>query len=250
MGKLKIVLPLMPLLLPCITAATTAVAVRTANLVIISVDSKPSFPVSDGKVHPSVVSKVHQKGQVVFAICGFDNDPNQGGVHIQEVIANSFEEADPFSLKVSKTEDAVTMAVLQEVHALEQRGDQKQLDFMVNQPFVTGFVFAEYSDGVPHLSARLFRVALQSSSPKITATMDKVACGDEKNPICYAGPNIGGVSKVFASVPDPVRATRTVVENDIRDFEESVGPPVITVVVDRTGVHCYGVPNCQLKDSD
>jgi len=226
------------LLIPCGASATTVVAVQTQTAVIISVDSKPTFHGGNGReILPSTVSKLHQKGSVVFAIIGLDNDPNVG-LYFRDVIADSFEENDPFTTKISKAEKAVEEAIQTEIYLLKQR-NKTELEHLLQEPYISGFFMADYSDSSPHLSVRTFKMELQPS-PHLVAEN----CGGE-NYICYSGPRDTWqkeVQKVFSTTPDPLLASRTIVENDIKSFPEKVGPPVVSVVVDMAGVHWISTP--------
>jgi hypothetical protein len=224
------------LLIPSTVAATSVVGVRTQTSVIISADSKPTFLGGNEKqILPSIVSKIHQKGQVVFAIVGIDNDPNEG-LYFQDLIANSFEESDPFTTKLSKAEEVVKEAVQKEIFLL-QRKNQRVLQYLFQQALITGFVLADYSEGVPHLSARTFKIDLRPSPHLVVEK-----CGGIEHSICYSGPRDTwreDVPKVFGTFPDPLLATRTFVERDIQSFPENVGPPIVSVEVDKTGVRWF-----------
>ena len=223
------------LLLPAFLTATTIIGVRGSNRVFITTDGKPQYK---GKPGDPQVCKIFRKEHTYFAIAGLDHDALRG-VFFQKIVADVIQDDDPFPLKLQKIEDAVKPVILKEMITL-QTEDPETYKWVLHGDTKEAFAIlvADYNGGLPHLAARGFNF-IEGNQPSIQIL--KCDYYNESG-ICYMGPSkswIQDFAEIQKQTPDALDASRGMVEKDMKDAPNDVGPPIVTVLLDNTGEHVF-----------
>ena len=222
-------------LIPASAFATTIIAVRTAEFVIIATDSKATYL---GQPGPPTVCKIYNNGELYFAAAGLDRD-SQRNFSVKDIVAQSLLPSANFDDQVARVENAVSQSLLTELHRLQREDPGTYAFTMHNSREVVSLVLAQYQDGVPHLAARGFGWI---ANPAPAIKIDRITCpGDcsDGRELVSLGEKTAAEKFMHANAGEdfdlPALATK-LVQLEIDDSPGNVGPPINEVRLDKDGV--------------
>ncbi len=222
------------LLLPASALATTIIAVRTSDFVIIATDSKATYIGSPG---PPAVCKIYNSGPLYFAIAGLDHDTRRH-FYANAIVAGNFSPAGKFDEQVARVERAITAALLAELGRMRLEDPGTYAFTARPDKDVLSIVMAEWQDGVPHLAARGFSWA---ANPAPGIAISRVTCPGD----CSDGRELVSLGEKNAAekfMHDnsgenfdlPSLATK-LVQLEIAHSPGDVGPPISEMRLDKDG---------------
>ena len=221
--------------LPASAFATTVIAIRTADFVIIATDSKATYL---GQSGPPTVCKIYNSGQLYFAVAGLDQDSRRG-FSVKNIIAQSLVSSATFDQQVARVENAVSQSLMTELNRMQREDPGIYAFTMHSSREAVSIVLVQYQDGVPRLAARGFaRVA----NPAPAIQVDRVTCPGD----CSDGRelvSLGEKAAVEKFMRDnagedfdlPALATK-LIQLEIDSAPGTVGPPINEVRLDKDGV--------------
>ena len=125
--------------------------------------------------------------------------------------------------------------MLRELSELQSK-DVELYKWALSKPYVTAIFLAEFRDGSPHLSTRAFKFG-PGNNPSIEVTAydhyDEIGLSYS----VQAKDRDQEYRMMLGTIPDKLQATRQIIEREIADFPQDVGPPIISVVLDKDGAH-------------
>jgi hypothetical protein len=220
--------------LPASAFATTIVAVRTADFVIIAADSKATYL---GQAGPPKVCKIYNHGDIYFAAAGLDYDAHRH-FSIKKIVADSLLPSAAFDEQVAHVENAVSQSLTSELARLRREDPGIYAFTMHSSDEAVSLVLVEYQDGVPHLAARGFSL-IANPSPGIK--IDRITCpGDcaDGRELISLGEKRAAERFMRANAGEdfdlPALATK-LVQLEIEDAPGSVGPPISEMRLDKDG---------------
>lgn len=212
-------------LVPASTLATTIIAVRTADFVIIATDSKATYI---GAAGAPTVCKIYNNGHLYFAVAGLDGDA-QRNFSVKSIVAKSLLPSASFDQQVARAESAISQSLLIELDRLRREDPGIYAFTMHNSREVVSVVLAQYQDGVPHLAARGFAWTM-NPSPRIA--ISRVTCpGDcaDGRELVSLGQRNAAEKFMRANAGEdfdlPALAVK-LVQLEIDEAPGSVGPPI------------------------
>jgi hypothetical protein len=223
-------------LFPAPLAGTTVAIVRTPDLIVIAADSMAG----DG-VQKLTVCKIgtSQSSPISFAVAGPVRYSRTGfdAVALAQAAVSRAE-----SIQEAATEfGRLAMKPFQTAATSIRTELPQQYDYIRKSPEPLQVVFAAIENGVPRYVIAYFTLA--ETPAAVSALAHQRACpGDGcsgARSLTVLGFN--DAAKREASDPgflaglDPVSAARKLVELEIEDSPDSVGPPVSVLTIDRTG---------------
>ncbi len=229
------------LLVPSAALATSIVAVRNSNEIVIGADSSTTLTRSDGASEGGMEKcKIVQAGrqETFFAssgLAGIGPAKQPGSIYpaydLKGLIARGLEGGGPVGARVDSLEKVLVLKLSQ----IAERASKDDAGFFVErfagrQLFTV--IIAAMDDGRPVLLARTFTLNVSSSG--FSFVIGRYACpGDCRAPsvTVFAG-QTGGLRRylrengAIASGAGPVNLVRNLVEFEISRAPASVGPPV------------------------
>lgn len=220
--------------LPLSALATTIIAVRTADFVIIAADSKAAYIGTSGA---PTVCKIYNSGQMYFAVAGLDADARRN-FSVKSIVAKSLLPSASFDQQVARVESAISQSLPTELSHL-QREDPGVYAFTIhNSREVVSVVFAQYQDGVPRLAARGFAWTM---NPSPAIAINRVTCpGDcaDGRELVSLGQKHAAEKFMRANAGEdfdlPVLAVK-LVQLEIDETPGNVGPPINELRLDKDG---------------
>lgn len=223
-------------LVPASAFATTIIAVRTPEFVIIAADSKATYM---GQSGPPTVCKIYNNGQLYFAVAGLDHDAHRN-FYVRTIVAQSLLPSANFDDQVARVERAISQSLMTELNRM-QREDPGMYAFTKHSSRdVVSLVLAQYQDGVPHLAVRGFEWI---ANPAPVINIDRVTCPGD----CSDGRELVSLGEKTVAekfMRDnagedfdlPALATK-LVQLEIDSSHGDVGPPINEVRLDKDGVN-------------
>ncbi|HKE57507.1 MAG TPA: hypothetical protein VKB46_12415 [Pyrinomonadaceae bacterium] len=214
--------------LTSVTFATSIVASRTLDEVVIGADSLGTF--DNGKsIVTRNVCKIHEQGGVVFAIAGLEVNPPTG-FNAATLIATEAAKGYPISETIRAIESVIKPQLLRELEwQQKERPEMYRRRLIDNQELPLSFVLAGLENGSPVLYARAFKIdgtILRVDSPngEFTLWIGKSAAIErfraQRNRRLYHS---------------PVEFVRVLVQLEIDDDEPTVAGPIDMVRITRNG---------------
>ena len=221
-------------LVPLSVLATTIIAVRTSEFVIIATDSKATYL---GHPGPPTVCKISNSGALYFADAGLDHDTHRN-FYVNAIVAGNFSSEGRFDEQVIRVERALSQELLTELGRMRLE-DPGTYAFTVRPgEDVLSIVIAEWQDGVPHLAARGFSWA---GNPAPGIAISRVTCPgdcpDGRELVSLGEKNAAGKFMRENSGENfdlPSLATK-LVQLEIADSPGDVGPPISEVRLEKDG---------------
>jgi hypothetical protein len=221
-------------LLPASVYATTIIAVRTADFVIIATDSKATYL---GQAGPPTVCKIYNHGDIYFAAAGLDYDGRRN-FSVKKIVAESLLPSATFDEQVARVENAVSQSLSTELVRLRREDPGVYAFTMHSSEAAVSLVLVQYQDGVPHLAARGFSLI---SSPAPAIKIDRITCpGDcaDGRELISLGEKRAAERFMRANAGEnfdlPALATK-LVQLEIEDAPGNVGPPINEMRLDKDG---------------
>ncbi|MFZ0639106.1 MAG: hypothetical protein WA020_02985 [Candidatus Acidiferrales bacterium] len=222
-------------LVPASAFATTIIAVRTAEFVIIATDSKATYL---GQAGPPTVCKIYNNRQFYFAAAGLDHDARRN-FYVKNIVAQSLLPSANFDDQVARVENAVSQSLMTELNRLQREDPGTYAFTMHSSREVVSLVLAQYQDGVPHLAARGFGWI---ANPAPAIKIDRVTCPGD----CSDGRELVSLGEKAAAEKFmrentgedfdlPALATK-LVQLEIENSPGDVGPPINEVRLNKDGV--------------
>ena len=222
------------LLLPRSALATTIIAVRTSDFVIIATDSKATYLGSPG---PPSVCKIYNSGSLYFAIAGLDHDTRRN-FYVNAIVASNFSPAGKFDEQVARVERAVSAALLAELGRMRLEDPGTYAFTARSGKDVLSIVMAEWQDGIPHLAARGFSwTAIPVPGINIGRVTCPGDCSDGRELVSLGEKNAAEKFMHDNSGENfdlPSLATK-LVQLEIADSPGDVGPPISEMRLDKDG---------------
>ena len=224
---------------PC--GATTIVAIRTPDIFVIASDTEGTFKGGDKPATSRSVSKIYQKGGVLYAIGGLAKDAKRG-FDPAESIAGSLQDSKPLLSAVTNLEAILSRSLKEELLKLRTeepalfrdsiKGDNAGTTVLLacfekNQPVAIGirFLGAVETDGKPVI--RTTRLVCPGDCPGGTYTF---FIGHHK----AIDKHVSEHGKHFAMSPE--ESVRFMVQLEIDAKTPGVGPPIDVVRLDKNGI--------------
>lgn len=221
-------------LIPVSAFATTIIAVRTSDFIIIATDSKATYIGAAGA--PSVC-KIYNAGQLYFAVAGLDGDARRN-FSLKNIVAKSLSSSASFDQQVTRVETAISQSLVTELNRLQREDPGIYAFAMHNSREVVSVVLAQYQDGVPHLAARGFAWTMNPSPgiaiSRVTCPGD---CADGRELVSLGQKN--AVEKFMRANAGedfdlPALAVK-LVQLEIDETPGTVGPPINELRLDKDG---------------
>ena len=216
------------LLLTSLTFATSIVASRTLDEVVIGADSLGTF--DNGKsIVTRNVCKIHEHAGLVFAIAGLEVNPPTG-FNAPALIAAEAEKGYPISETIRAIESVIKPQLMRELEwQQKERPEMYRRRLIDNKELPLSFVLAGLEDGSPVLYARAFKIdgtILRVDSPngEFTLWIGKSAAIERFR--------AQRKRRVYHS---PVEFVRVLVQLEIDDAEPTVAGPIDLVRITRGG---------------
>lgn len=233
-GAARKLLLLALFLVPACALATTIIAVRTSDFVIIATDSKATYL---GHPGPPTVCKIYNSGTLYFAVAGLDHDTRRN-FYANAIVAGNFSPAGKFDEQVARVERAISQALVTELGRMRLE-DPGTYAFTVRPgKDVVSIVMAEWEDGVPHLSARGFS---WTAIPVPGINISRVTCPGD----CSDGRELVSLGEKSAAEKfmhensgenfDLPSLAMKLVQLEIADSPGDVGPPISELRLDKDG---------------
>lgn len=228
---IKIALLLLALGTPKMAVGTSIVAIKLGGPISISTDSKQVFPSG----HWKTSCKIYRFGNLYFAADGIVDDAGRG-FHYQEIVAANFTESDDFLKAVKSVENAMAGAFQVE---MERMRGESEADFRFETKSGAArleIIFAEVREGVPQLAEFSLPYSTNTVPPLIPT---EIPCPDHCS--ITMGHN-EHVNEFLSTHQDQLRSmdqdalSRVLVENEIEKNPAEVGPPIVTMRLESTGV--------------
>jgi hypothetical protein len=227
---------------PCL--ATTIVAVRTPDAVVIAADSEGTFKGGNKTQTRKDVRKIFEEDGILYAISGIAHDPGRG-----------FDAAATVSASLHRSESLQSAAInlertlyasLEHLLSRFQNEDFALFQAMTRkisegEPEITSILLASFQNGEPTAIAISFSGTV--SGGKIVLQPKRIACPDmcpNGNYTFFLGKHkaidnyVAKMGKHFAMSPED--ATRFMVQLEIDAKTPGVGPPIEVVRMDRHGI--------------
>ncbi|MHB8754697.1 MAG: hypothetical protein ACYC92_07035 [Candidatus Acidiferrales bacterium] len=227
---------------PLTALATTIIAVRAPDFVVIATDSKATYR---GRPGPPAVCKIDKSGALYFAVAGLDHDTRRN-FYLKAIVAGNFSPAGNFDEQVTRVEHAVSQALLIELGRMRVE-DPGTYAFTVRPgKEVASMVLAEMQKGTPHLAARGFS---WTPNPAPSISISRVTCPGD----CANGRELVSLGEKAAAVKFmheisgenfdlPSLATK-LVQLEIDDSPGDVGPPISEIRIDKSGATWLSNPS-------
>jgi hypothetical protein len=241
------------LILAAASGATTIVAVKTKNEIVIGADSKVTDTFGDAAA--KLACKIIPAGGIVFAYAGFARD-NQTGFNVPLIVSEALEQ----NLKAKPTEkvEKVTQAVVEKLNV--EIPLLKRNSFITYREKIEGRIFlrilvAAFEKKRPVLFVRQFRLGqLADGSAGVIVSNDDcdVKCKGA------AVTRFLGESDAIDGLPEETRdfwkqglaaGVRKLVEIQIAARDEYVGPPIDILSLTSGGFRwIQAKPQCETKN--
>jgi hypothetical protein len=222
-------------LIPASAFATTIIAVRTAEFVIIAADSKATYL---GQTGLPTVCKIYNNSQLYFAVAGLDHDARRN-FYLKNIVAQSLSPSANFDEQVARVENAVSESLMTELNHMQHEDPGAYAFTMHGSREIVSIVLAEYRDGVPHLAARGFEWI---ANPAPAIRIDRITCpGDcsDGRELVSMGEKSAAERFMRANAGEdfdlPALAAK-LVQLEIDNSPGDVGPPINEVRLDKDGV--------------
>jgi hypothetical protein len=214
--------------LSTISFATSIVASRTLDEVIIGADSLGTF--DDGKtIVTRNVCKIHEHAGVIFAIAGVEVNAATG-FNAAALIAAEADKGYPISETIRALETVLKPNLMRELEwQRKERPEMYQRRVVGNQELPLSFVLAGLENGAPVLYARAFKadgtiLRVDSPNGEFTMWMGKSAAIERFR--------AQRKRRVYNS---PIEFVRDLIQLEIDDDEPTVGGPIDIVRITRRG---------------
>jgi hypothetical protein len=217
-------------------SATTIVGVRTPDFVLIAVDSKPIYRGTPGA---TAVCKIEPLPGGFLAIASLDHD-NARGFYVKDLARVAFESGGSFSELVARTEQVLRSAAAAELRRLRAEHSDTYRYTIKNDGNVIDLFFAANEGNTPRMSARRFHFDEPSGSVEVGKAID---CPGKD---CPTGTYLMKIGETFAidkflsehakQELQPELLVRTLLELQIKESPDKVGPPIEILRIDATGV--------------
>lgn len=223
-------------------AATTIVAVKTQNEIVIGADSK----VTDtyGNAFSNQACKIIQAGNLFFAYEGLARD-KQTGFDIAQIAARALQLKPnaPISEKVSILTGFVASQLFDELPRLKQHDPGTYREKVEGGQTFLKILIAGFEGNTPLLFVRQFRAV-----PINRQTIGVSIVPDDCLKDCAQGIVVKSLGETAAidGLPEEtpgfweggiVEGVRRLIETEIAARSEYVGPPIDILRIDKTGAH-------------
>jgi hypothetical protein len=216
---------------------TSIIAVRTPQVVYLGADSKTiteGQPATDRKT-----CKIHQAGDLFFAVAGFAGDQRRG-FNVPEIVARAARNGFTAGDRVRRSEEAVVEQLTGELVRLRKEAPALYEKVVKGEGgTILALAFAGYEEGATFVIISQFATR-NENPPSVFVKRD--SCPEN----CPFGVKtfflgsyqaiaryIGG--KAGEGDMEPIEAIRYLIELEIRENPQSVGGPVDILRIDRQG---------------
>lgn len=211
------------------TNATTIVAVKTKQEIIIGADSKLTD--TYGNTVNEQACKIIQSGNMVFAAEGFIRN-KQTGFGIYKIIGQALKQPAKISLtdKVNFVSGVVVSELLKELPKLRKQNADTYRSKIEGKVFLS-LLFAGFENGKPLMFVRQFRLAMSRQQIGISVLPDD--CMEDCNREFET--RFLGEKEAIESLPEDTpnfwgkgaaEGIRLLIETEIQSRNEYVGPPI------------------------
>lgn len=238
--------------------ATSIVAIRSPDSVVIAADSLLTMHNGAGKDSTRSECKIFQCGNIFYSFSGFYKEPARG-FDIVSIISDTLGQGESFSIAADMAAMAVADGMKDEVRKL-----RKESPVLYDKYFEakTGpllqILFATYEDGVPKVTVYDIK---KTAGPyaDIELSYDRKSCpGDcnDKGTVAYFLTNMRPIEdymkkEQLKSMP-PEKTARFFVDLVIKAHTPDTGPPVDVLRIDGNGAawveHKAGCPDIVKQD--
>jgi hypothetical protein len=225
----------------CNCFATSIVAIRSPDSVVIAADSLLTIRKSTGDNTTRLECKIFQAGSIFFTFSGFYKDPERG-FDIVPIVSDSLGRGESFSVAAERAAMAVINGMKDEVRKI--RIEEPALYgkyFEAKTGPLLQILFATYEDGVP-------RVTVYDIRKTVGPTVD-IAMSYDRNS-CPGDCNVQGTVAYFLTDKRPIeeymkreklmsmppeKTAKFLVDLVIKAHTPDTGPPVDVLRIDGTG---------------
>jgi hypothetical protein len=215
--------------------ATSIVAVRSPEFILIAADSKPTWK---GRPGPSVVCKIYRTGALYFAVAGIDHDSGRG-FYVKDLVAGGAESSGRFEAQVASVDEKISPRFLVEMKQMKAEDpDEYKFASAEDGPQLT-IAFAKFEEGAPYFAVRGFQYD-DELLPRV-----KLSRADCPGANCPQGVLLEYVGKsgyikdyVAKHGGEKIGAealARKLVELEIEEAPSTVGPPIELLRIDASG---------------
>jgi hypothetical protein len=223
------------LLIPVSLLATEIIVIRTPEVIVIAADSKPTWA---GKPGPANVCKIYRSGDLYVAVGGLDHDQTRN-FYIKDLISAKDSSLEHFASQVRRLEEKITPRFLEEMKRLKAEDSTTYNLISSEGGKQLSLAFAKVQDGIPYFAIRGF------SYPDIPDPKVEVAYVDCPGRDCPQGVLVEYMGKHAAIDSftathgggnfNPVDLARKLVELEVQEDPEHIGPPIDILRLDATG---------------
>jgi hypothetical protein len=217
------------------TLATTLIGIRGKDGFVIAADSKVTYK-GHGVNGPATACKIFRSGNLYFALAGMANDPARG-FFPSKIVANSFLNSVSFESSINRLEADMSSALKVEMRRLQVEDPELFLESQTGGGDVFTIIAARMVGDVPHMAGRGFKY-LDLATPDIEIRRQSCPgdCPGEVH-VMFAGEQktarklTEDLMKSGKSA-NPAEFARKLVELEILEAPEKVGPPINVLRVD------------------
>ena len=219
--------------------------IRIPPLVVVAADSAGTYTLR-GLDKPSAVSpicKIHQSGNIFFAVSGIINDPITG-FNVPTIVAQASRSKDAIIDRVEEAARRLRSALPKELKYLRSEDPSAYKRRFEAPKYAVAVLFFAFENKVPVLMAIVFE-ATSSPSGAIHIAMRRSSCPGSDCPNGVLNLYLGrheAIDRFTAdhhirvlSPYDIVAIARSLVELEIVDASDEVQPPVDVLLVDADG---------------
>ncbi len=221
--------------------ATSIVAIRAPDSVVIAADSLLTIRNDTGKDTTKSECKIFQSGRIFFSFAGFYKDPGRG-FDIVSIVSDTLGRGESFGVAADKAAMAVVNGMKDEVGKLRNEAPALYKKyFEAKTGPLLQILFATYEDGVPRVTVYDIKKTVAPSTD-IVLSYDRKSCPGDCNvqdTVAYFMTDMRPIEEYMKreklmSMP-PEKTARFLVDLVIKARTPDTGPPVDVLRIDGNG---------------
>lgn len=221
--------------------ATSIVAIRSPDSVVIAADSLLTIRNGAGKDSTRSECKIFQSGKIFFSFTGFYKEPGSG-FDIVSIVSDTLKQGESFGVAVDKAAMAVVFGMKDEVRRIRKETPALYETYFAAQtgPLLR-ILFATYEDGVPMVAVCDIKKSAAHSGD-IEISYDRNSCPGNCNVQDTGGYFLTDMRPIeeylkrekLKTMP-PEKTARFFVELVVNAHTPDTGPPVDVLRIDGNG---------------
>jgi len=221
--------------------ATSVVAIRSPDSVVIAADSLTTIRHGAGKDTTGSECKIFRSGDIFFSFAGFYKDPDRG-FDIVPIVSEALAESESFDESVDRAATAAVSGMKDEMRKIRKETPSSYDKYFAAQTApLLQILFATYEDGVPKVTVYDIK---KTAGPyaDIELSYDRKSCPGDcnvKDAYAFFLTDMRPIEQYLKrgklqSMP-PEKTARFLVDLVIKAHSPETGPPVDVLRIDGNG---------------